>query len=222
MAALGTRHPGRARRAAYPRLVEHSEASDARAEPEQDDAIRPDSLRAGDPVELAFSKYDGQPHWTYPARFLGRDGYGSWIGGGAGTVLSRPGLHYVWDGDFVLLVPTDRAFVVTMNGPTSLVRSEFYVDITTVPSWHRPADGRGAQVRAVDLDLDVVRRFGERQAFLDDEDEFEEHRVRFGYPADLVETARSEAARVLADLSADAEPYRSVAAGWLARVSQPG
>ncbi|WP_180935649.1 DUF402 domain-containing protein [Nocardioides ungokensis] len=36
-------------------------------------------------------------------------------------------------------------------------------------------------LRAVDLDLDVVRgRTG--RVWIDDEDEFAEHRVRFGYP----------------------------------------
>jgi protein associated with RNAse G/E len=40
----------------------------------------------------------------------------------------------------------------------------------------------------VDLDLDVVRgRTG--RVWVDDEDEFADHRVRFGYPDDLVRLA---------------------------------
>ena len=50
-----------------------------------------------------------------------------------------------------------------------------YVDITTPPVWD------GTVLRAVDLDLDVVRGNTGR-VWVDDEDEFADHRVRFGYP----------------------------------------
>ena len=50
-----------------------------------------------------------------------------------------------------------------------------YVDMTTPAVWD------GSQVTMVDLDLDVVLgRDGE--LLLDDEDEFDEHRVTLGYP----------------------------------------
>ncbi|MGW3644493.1 DUF402 domain-containing protein, partial [Streptomyces sp. NPDC005143] len=39
----------------------------------------------------------------------------------------------------------------------------------------------GIVVRMVDLDLDVVRPRG-GEAHVEDEDEFAEHRVRYGYP----------------------------------------
>ena len=57
-----------------------------------------------------------------------------------------------------------------------------YVDITTVPVW------AGDTVTAVDLDLDVVRGWTGR-VWVDDEDEFAAHRVRYGYPSDLVRLA---------------------------------
>lgn len=51
-----------------------------------------------------------------------------------------------------------------------------YVDMTSRPAWDGPT------VRAVDLDLDVIEAL-DRTVFVDDEDEFEEHRVAYGYPA---------------------------------------
>jgi hypothetical protein len=71
-----------------------------------------------------------------------------------------------------------------------------YVDMTTVPVWD------GATVSMVDLDLDVVLlRDGSLK--LDDEDEFDQHRVGFGYPAEGVELALTscEAVRRAVELS---------------------
>ena len=45
----------------------------------------------------------------------------------------------------------------------------------------------------VDLDLDVVRRRATGTVELRDEDEFAEHRARFGYPDDLVANAEAAA-----------------------------
>jgi protein associated with RNAse G/E len=57
-------------------------------------------------------------------------------------------------------------------------------------------------VAAVDLDLDVVRGWTGR-IWVDDEDEFAEHRVHFGYPAEVVELALSscQAVRRAVELS---------------------
>ncbi len=195
------------------------------------ESVDPRALRVATPVVVAFRKFDGTPHWTYPARYLGWDEFGGWIGGRAGTVLERPGRRFIWDGDFVLLLPWQRHHVVTLNSPTALVSSEFYVDITTVPRWlvgggasERASDAGGSPdpqtvwVEAIDLDLDVMRPFGAREPIVDDEDEFEEHRITFAYPADLVTAARSETVWVEQQIRENAEPYASVAYAWLARV----
>lgn len=148
---------------------------------------------------MVFRKWGDRPHWEFDARRLGSDAYGHWVGAPAGTHLARPGAEFVADSAFVTLVPRDEPFVATFydrhhEGPADPV--ELYVDITTVPAW---ADGR---VTTVDLDLDVVRGRSGR-VWVDDEDEFAEHRVRFGYPADVVELALTscEAVRRAVELS---------------------
>ena len=46
-------------------------------------------------------------------------------------------------------------------------------------------------VRAVDLDLDVIRGTTGR-VWVDDEDEFAEHRVSLGYPDEVIEQAHRQ------------------------------
>ena len=59
---------------------------------------------------------------------------------------------------------------------------DLYVDMTTPPAWD------GDVLRAVDLDLDVVRgRTG--RVWVDDEDEFAAHRGPYGYPTAVVDLA---------------------------------
>ena len=48
-----------------------------------------------------------------------------------------------------------------------------------------PAEWDGHMLRAVDLDLDVVRGFN-GTVIVDDEDEFAEHQVAYGYPEDVI------------------------------------
>ncbi len=63
--------------------------------------------------------------------------------------------------------------------------SEVYCDITTPARWESDDT-----VHLIDLDLDVVRRRATGLVELLDEDEFAEHRARFGYPDDVVAEAR--------------------------------
>jgi protein associated with RNAse G/E len=85
---------------------------------------------------------------------------------------------------------------------------ELYVDITTPPVWH------GDLVTAVDLDLDVIRRF-DGTWFVDDEDEFAEHQVSYGYPADVVAAAEAECARVSEEIRSGATLFaNATAAPW--------
>jgi protein associated with RNAse G/E len=88
-----------------------------------------------------------------------------------------------------------------------------YVDITTPPAWD------GAVLRAVDLDLDVVRGTTGR-VWVDDEDEFADHRVRFHYPDDVVAAAMASCDLVHAAVASRAAPYDGTAARWLARVTE--
>ncbi|WP_343996365.1 DUF402 domain-containing protein [Nocardioides dubius] len=140
----------------------------------------------GQRVEIAMTKWRTLPHWSYAGIYLGSDAHGDWIGLPSGTVYQRPGVEYEATNDAVTLVPSanlpERGWMAAFYGrgrpwskPAVATPVEIYVDITTPPRWD------GVVLRAVDLDLDVIRGTTGR-TWVDDEDEFAEHRRTLDYP----------------------------------------
>src|SRR5262245_16223949 len=139
----------------------------------------------GEPVRIEMTKWGDRPHWHIPAHWLGRDENGDWLGIHPGTEMVRPGARFVSRNFQVGLVPPvdladdQRWWLATFHGPGGNVPVSTYVDITTPPSWD------GTTLRAIDLDLDVVEEDTGR-IWVDDEEEFAQHRVELGYPAAVV------------------------------------
>ncbi|CAN5665988.1 hypothetical protein BH11ACT8_BH11ACT8_14470 [soil metagenome] len=161
------------------------------------------AMHAGEPVRVAMTKWGGRPHWEFDARWLGEDEHGCWIGIVTGTPMARPGASFTTTVDQVGLVPRPGAgggagWVATFHAPGAWVRT--YVDMTTVPEWD------GGRVHAVDLDLDVVLP-SDGPAFVDDEDEFAEHQVRYGYPSETISSAEESCAFVLGEVLAERAPF---------------
>lgn len=161
-----------------------------------------------------MSKWGGRPHWEFDAVFLGSDQHGDWLGVPAGTEMVRPGAAYVAPTHQACLVPppgpdADRGWLGTFHDVGGPVRA--YVDITTPPAWS------GSTVRAIDLDLDVLLGNTGR-AWVDDEDEFADHRVRFGYPDEVARAALASCDRVRALVAGAVAPYDGSAGAWLARL----
>jgi uncharacterized protein len=163
-------------------------------------------------VQVVFLKYDGRPHRSYPARWLGEDGAGTWLGVASGTPArvdgDRAAVRYE---PYVLLVPKHAWWTAMFNAPPR--RTEVYCDVTTPATW---AGTR--QVTVVDLDLDVRRRRWGLIERLDDED-FAAHTVEFGYPADVVVQATAASRWLAAALGDGTEPFATAFRPWLARVS---
>ncbi|MBB6627112.1 DUF402 domain-containing protein [Nocardioides sp. KIGAM211] len=173
------------------------------------------SPQPGDAVRMVMTKWGDGPHWEFDGVLLGSDEHGDWVGIAGGTFMSRPGAEYVAPADHVTLVPAagpdrDRGFLATFYAPGAAV--QVYVDMTTPPVWD------GAVLRAVDLDLDVVRGTTGR-VWVDDEDEFADHRVQLGYPDEISRLAMSTCDRVQAAVQASAAPYDGSASVWLERLA---
>lgn len=163
-----------------------------------------------------MSKWGGRPHWEFDALFLGSDRHGDWLGIPVGTRMARPGATYVAPTHQVGLVPppgpeAERGWLGTFHDVDGPVR--VYVDITTPPVW------TGATVRAVDLDLDVLLGHTGR-SWVDDEDEFADHRIRYGYPEEVTRAAMASCDRVQALVARGAAPYDGSATSWLARLRE--
>ena len=123
-------------------------------------------------VRVLTRKWPDLPHWEFDAVRLGVDALGHWVGVPAGTWLEKPGAGFHAWCDHVVLLPHDAWWVATLYGEDHDRPVDVYVDITTPCEW---ADD-GSSVRAVDLDLDVIKGPTGR-VWVDDEDEFAEHQV---------------------------------------------
>lgn len=161
---------------------------------------------------MRYRKYDGSAHRDYPARRLGDDAHGTWLGVDAGTESIYHGLPSVEQIPFVLLVPREAWWTAMFNPPPRT--SEVYCDITTPARWQGDHS-----VDLVDLDLDVVRRRHSGTVELRDEDEFATHRTSFGYPDDVVSQATGAAGWLRVALGNGTQPFDSAYRSFLAQVN---
>lgn len=166
-------------------------------------------------VRVLTRKWPDEPHWEFDALRLGADDLGHWVGVPKGTWLAKPGKGFTAWADHVVLIPHHAWWVATLYGEDHDRPVDFYVDMTTPAVW---SDDESA-VRCVDLDLDVIRETDGR-VWIDDEDEFAEHQVAFGYPAEIIAGARSASDEIFAAMTAGAAPFDGIALEWLARLRE--
>lgn len=177
--------------------------------------IRRLTSAAVDAVELELRKYDGRPHRRVTGRLLGSDEYGTWIGTPRGSVVRY---SYGWRRieltreDSVRLLPRDGWWMAMFRAEPS--RTDVYCDVTT-PARRTAPD----RFTVIDLDLDLIRFRADRRVVIDDEDEFEEHRHRFGYPEDVVTRATGAVAELHHALTSDLEPFAGHYRTWMSRLT---
>ena len=162
-------------------------------------------------VSVRFSKWDGRAHWAFNMERLGVDEHGVWLWAPAGTELRRGSeVPIQANHGFVKVIADGKWWTGIWNdGSRTDGRSIWtYVDVITPAVWD------GDTVRMVDLDLDVVRR-SDGSVEVDDEDEFEEHKVAFDYPQHVVDRARTEAAQLVLAVEQGTEPFGTVGERWL-------
>ncbi len=180
---------------------------------------------AGDPIRVEMTKWGDRPHWRFAGVRLGRDQHGVWLGFPEGTRQARPGRVFVSRVDSVTLVPHAGHWLATFHAPG--IWCDLYVDVATPAAWDADV------LRATDLDLDVIRMSpgssasdppagvtaGPGEVFVDDEDEFAEHQVAYGYPPEVVAAARAAADEVHAAVVGGAPPYDGAHLPWLERLA---
>lgn len=137
------------------------------------------TLAPGDRLPVASTKYDGSLHYRFDLTVVS-DGDGelrAW--GPVGITMEsyrgtfrahHHALHVHW---------RDRDYNLLVFWHADWTPHEHYVNIALPSTWD---DGT---LRFVDLDLDLIRRT-DGAVVLDDADEFDEHRLRFSYPPELV------------------------------------
>ena len=168
-------------------------------------------------VRVLTRKWPDSPHWEFDAVRLGVDGHGHWVGVARGTWLSKPGKGFTATADHVVLLPHDDWWVATIYGTDPERPMDVYVDMTTPCVWSPDQ----SSVSCIDLDLDVIQSVDGR-IWVDDEDEFAEHQVRYGYPPEVIAAAEASRAEVLGDLTARRGAFDGVSETWLARFRNLG
>jgi hypothetical protein len=153
-----------------------------------------------------------------PGVHLGEDEHGWWIYQGRGEFISRPGMALHTLTDAVLLVPRQGTYAATFYDDENPGEFRVYVDLAWDLSWHRirEAPEGAVEFHMIDMDLDVIRS-AVHGVFVDDEDEFDEHRASMQYPDWLVDAVRDECERLLAAVQGGHGPFDGVAEAWLAR-----
>ena len=151
-------------------------------------------------------KWPDRPHYAHEATWLGEDESGTWLALTPGVpVLRGDEVLFVAEGSgAVVLAPRDDWWLAMFAFERDF---SLYVDIATPPTWE------GDTMVMVDLDFDVVR-FSDGRVVVEDEDEFEEHRVRYTYPPWLEAGARAAAARVHEAVVAGDAPFAEPSARW--------
>lgn len=165
----------------------------------------PGVLQPGDLVVARNRKWNGKAHWVVPGRYLGEDIHGWWIFQGAGEFCSRPGAAFYTASDAVLLVPRTGEYVATFYDDSYPGDYRIYVDLATAHEWRTVRPGV-TEFHMIDMDLDVIRSTI-HGVFVDDEDEFEEHRRGMGYPSRMVDSMRRECALLLDAVNKAESPF---------------
>ncbi|GAA4192066.1 hypothetical protein GCM10022219_11790 [Microbacterium oryzae] len=160
-----------------------------------------DRPAVGTRLLFRWRKWDGSPHWVHECVYLGADEWGDWFGQLPGWRSARPGRDVTLDAACVVLLPSgSEAWTLTRNALPSPTR--VYIDL----AWEAKWDGRG-EPTAIDMDLDVVHRLDERGLYIDDRDEWDEHRAQYGYPADVQESIEAVTAVLEREVRDDVAPF---------------
>lgn len=175
----------------------------------------PAGLQPGQLVVARNRKWNGKAHWVVPGTYLGEDIHGWWIFQATNQFCSRPGAAFYAESDAVLLIPRSGDWVATFYDDAHPNGVRVYVDLAVAHEWSTIRPGV-TEFHVIDMDLDVVRTT-DRGVYIDDEDEFAEHRLAMNYPAYLVESLQSAADHLYQAVKAQQAPFDGTDVDWFTK-----
>jgi uncharacterized protein len=143
----------------------------------------------GSRILLRATKFDGAAHWIQPFRVVADDGTMLVTEYRARTPIYTSRGEFRSPYDSRVYFWRDRWFNVFRLSRPGCSLALWYCNITTPPTLE------GRQLNYVDLDLDVAVRPDGCIELLD-ADEFELHRRKYGYPAEVIQEAERAAEEV--------------------------
>ena len=159
-------------------------------------------------VSRYSTKYDGSLHYRYPLTVVQEDVDLFILYGCPGTVCDSYRGQLTAKYHSLELYWSARFYNLTVMWHADWRPRMHYVNIATPAAWD---DGT---LRFIDLDLDVIWHADSGEVILDDEDEFELHQVRFGYPSDLIAQVRQGADEVRQLMARLAYPFDGSLFAW--------
>jgi hypothetical protein len=160
------------------------------------------------PFLVHSTKYDGSLHYRYRMMVVREEPNLMVLYGAPGTPIDSyrgqsvaiyHALEFYWSDRFYNLIVTWHA-----DWRPRL----HYVNVATPATWHNDT------LHFIDLDLDVIWRADTDEVILDDEDEFTEHQVRFGYPPDLIARVWRSSEEVRAMIAGRSYPFDGSLHAW--------
>ena len=168
--------------------------------------------RPGDLVVSRNRKYDGGAHWVVPGRHLGSDEHGHWVFQGTHEFISRPGAGLYTESDAIFLIPHTGDWVATFFDDSHPSGVELYIDLAIELVWQRITP-TVVEFHMIDMDLDVIRTKS-RGLFVDDEDEFAQHRIELAYPDELCTRMEAACAALTEAVASGDAPFDGRDAAW--------
>ena len=159
------------------------------------------------PFKVHSTKYDGSEHYRYPASIVREEPEllvlykqpGAPINGYRGSFLAKyHTLEFYW---------SKHHYNLSVIWYANWQPRMHYVNVATPARWD---DGT---LRYIDLDLDVVW-FANGRVVLDDEDEFELHQRKYGYPQTLIDEAWASSHTVRELIARRTPPFDGAAYNW--------
>lgn len=151
------------------------------------------AARPGSRALLRATKYDGTAHWIQPFQVVSDDGNLIIASYKARTPIYTSRGEFRSPYDSRVYFWRDRWYNVFRLSRPGCQLALWYCNVTTPPSYD------GQQIGYIDLDLDVTVRPNGCIELLD-QDEFDEHQKRYGYPQSVIDQAE-QAARDVAELA---------------------
>ncbi|MGM7671479.1 hypothetical protein [Microbacterium sp. A93] len=176
---------------------------------------------SGTPMIFQWRKWDGTPHWRHECVYLGADEWGDWLGQPVGWHSERPGAQFDAEAPNVTLIPASGEHALTINRRHPF-NMRIYIDL----GWDIHWSDDPLLATGIDMDLDVIRIEGERPAadgpsgtWVDDRDEWAEHSIQFGYPADVMTHLEALTLDLETRVRAQVAPFDDATAdAWLDRL----
>lgn len=159
-------------------------------------------------IEVLSFKWPRRPTGVAMTRLLGEDRFGRWLGVARGDPWWRADRSQggVFVESLVKLVPTNTFWTACFH------RIDPVVDVDIV----LPVQWAGEVLEEVDLELDILR-LADGQVIVRDQEQFEQVRVTWAMPTEIVNQALATCAQIRALVERSAEPFGEVGRTWLAR-----